>query len=243
MRDPRFPFDIMKREHDFQIEYYAERVEKNRNQPAKVQSAFHNNCRYLSLETCIRTYSLGEDIANMSEWLVRSITHLQGIIENIPENNMRLSETDHSEFTWQISLAHLLGLKSSTEQMGDLERALSPLSRDVFLQVLAGQEEIHSDGLYLPNMYQGAYDALHSDTPEQALEHLKKHMKSWYPKRQACLWYGYHKFTDEGARYYGYWAFEAAAIAYLKGVDDRELRESPYYPADMVDYARARGIT
>ena len=35
--------------------------------------------------------------------------------------------------------------------------------------------------------------------------------------------------------YCGYWAFEAAAIAYLDDLDDTELRQSPYYPKDMVN--------
>jgi len=31
---------------------------------------------------------------------------------------------------------------------------------------------------------------------------------------------------------------EAAAIAYLDDLDDTELRQSPYYPKDIVDWAR-----
>lgn len=38
--------------------------------------------------------------------------------------------------------------------------------------------------------------------------------------------------------FYGYWCFEAAAVAYLKNIDDSSLRRFIYYPKDMIDYAR-----
>ena len=38
----------------------------------------------------------------------------------------------------------------------------------------------------------------------------------------------------------GHWALEVAALAVLYGWEDRALRASPHYPADLVDYARGR---
>lgn len=40
--------------------------------------------------------------------------------------------------------------------------------------------------------------------------------------------------------FYGYWCFEAAAVAYLKNIDDSRLHRFIYYPKDMIEYARAK---
>ena len=40
----------------------------------------------------------------------------------------------------------------------------------------------------------------------------------------------------------GYWCFEAAAVAYLKNIDDSTLHRFIYYPKDMIAYARSQLI-
>ena len=42
--------------------------------------------------------------------------------------------------------------------------------------------------------------------------------------------------STEGA-YFGYWAFEAGAVAYLYGIDDNQISHM-VYPKDLVAYAR-----
>ncbi len=47
-------------------------------------------------------------------------------------------------------------------------------------------------------------------------------------------WYDTHKCDDDELLYYGYWCFEAAAIAKRLELDDTLIRDNKYYPKDLV---------
>ena len=82
-------------------------------------------------------------------------------------------------------------------------------------------------------------EAMRGETKEEQLEELTAYLKDWYHKMVGMSDLEYQSHLDpEQNGYCGYWAFEAAAIAYLDDLDDTELRKSPYYPKDMVDWAR-----
>ena len=82
-------------------------------------------------------------------------------------------------------------------------------------------------------------EAMRGETKEEQLEELTAYLKDWYHKMVGMSDLEYQSHLDpEQNGYCGYWAFEAAAIAYLDDLDDTELRQSPYYPKDMVDWAR-----
>ena len=82
-------------------------------------------------------------------------------------------------------------------------------------------------------------DAIRGETKEEQLKSLNAYLKDWYHEMvgMSDLEYQSHRDPEQNG-YCGYWAFEAAAIAYLDDLDDTELRQSPYYPKDMVDWAR-----
>lgn len=62
---------------------------------------------------------------------------------------------------------------------------------------------------------------------------LEKYLKEdWYNKEYEC--YEAHK-SDQNI-YYGYWSFEAGAIAKILNLDDSNLKNVPYYPYDLVHY-------
>ena len=64
---------------------------------------------------------------------------------------------------------------------------------------------------------------------------LEKYLKEdWYNKEYEC--YEVHK-SDQNI-YYGYWSFEAGAIAKILNLDDSNLKNVPYYPYDLVHYKR-----
>ena len=60
---------------------------------------------------------------------------------------------------------------------------------------------------------------------------LAKYLKAdWYNKEYEC--YEAHKSSQN--IYYGYWSFEAGAIAKILNLDDSNLKNMPYYPYDLV---------
>ncbi len=82
-------------------------------------------------------------------------------------------------------------------------------------------------------------DAIREKDKAKKLAILNAYLKDWYHEMVGMSDLEYQSHLDpEQNGYCGYWAFEAAAIAYLDDLDDTELRQSPYYPKDMVDWAR-----
>ncbi|WP_395593661.1 PoNe immunity protein domain-containing protein [Pseudomonas sp. B26140] len=68
----------------------------------------------------------------------------------------------------------------------------------------------------------------------------KKYCSQWYPAFKQAPWHDTHLQGEEG-NYVGYWAFEAGAIAFLYGIDDRKI-DHMVYPKDLVEYARSVAI-
>ena len=57
--------------------------------------------------------------------------------------------------------------------------------------------------------------------------------KDWYKGHKQAFWHNLHK---NDAAYFGYWSFEAGAVAKILGIDDGSLKDVPYYPYDLVHY-------
>lgn len=66
-------------------------------------------------------------------------------------------------------------------------------------------------------------------------ESLEKYLRGWYKGSQESSWYDTHKIKDDNL-YYGYWCFEAGAIAKRLGFDDSDLQNEQYYPYDLVHF-------
>lgn len=70
-----------------------------------------------------------------------------------------------------------------------------------------------------------------------ACEALKKYLQEqWYEIHRECAWYDSHKSSQNV--YYGYWSFEAGAIAKILNIDDSSLKDVAYYPYDLVHYKK-----
>lgn len=68
---------------------------------------------------------------------------------------------------------------------------------------------------------------------QRSAEPIKTYLSRWYSSNRSSGWYDTHKFDDDELLYYGYWCFEAAAIAKRLGLDDTMLLKSKYYPIDL----------
>ncbi|BAK75938.1 protein of unknown function [Pseudogulbenkiania sp. NH8B] len=152
-----------------------------------------------------------------------------------------LGDLDHYEQLMQlIGLCYLLHRQ-------DLLPRLAALQDGWF----AGEDTLYEDliGYALPDRYDvdhwhhcDAYrdivNSAYGDAPVERLADLSQYVKRWYKTSMKGLpWHNTHLEPNQ-AGYYGYWCFEAGAVAFLQGLDDSKLREFPYYPKDMVDWAR-----
>ena len=89
------------------------------------------------------------------------------------------------------------------------------------------------------------YKAIHAETPKDTLKFLDEYLRRWYDglRKAGNVYIDIHLLQQGDSRdcctFHGYWCFEAAAVAYLKNIDDSTLHRFMYYPKDMVEYARA----
>lgn len=67
---------------------------------------------------------------------------------------------------------------------------------------------------------------------ENKTEVLKEYLSGWY--REDCGCYEAHKSRQN--IYYGYWSFEAGAVAKILKLDDTGMEHTLYYPYDLVHY-------
>jgi hypothetical protein len=76
---------------------------------------------------------------------------------------------------------------------------------------------------------------------------MTKFLHSWYKYFEGASWHNAHlrfgKIEDapDWANYYGYFAWEAAAMVYLYDLDDSAYRNHVLYPKDLVDWAFKQG--
>ena len=66
-------------------------------------------------------------------------------------------------------------------------------------------------------------------------ETFLKYLRGWYISHLHSSWYDSHK-NEEFKLYFGYWCFEAGAIAKRLGIYDSDLQNEQYYPYDMVHF-------
>ena len=93
-----------------------------------------------------------------------------------------------------------------------------------------GSEMEHKDGdLIFPTDFSLLQKAVRNHNSREALQ---EYLSRWY--REDCGCYEAHKSSQK--IYYGYWSFEAGAVAKILQIDDTGMEQMPYYPYDLVHY-------
>jgi hypothetical protein len=144
-------------------------------------------------------------------------------------------------------IVQLIGLAYLLHRRDLIPRIHSFIAGSAYDGVDAMYEELISHALpdrpYLENWYhQKPYIHLLNATDlESAAEksgQLKEYCLAWYPAMTEAPWHNSHlNMTETDGAYFGYWAFEAGAIAYLYNIDDSEI-DHMVYPKDLVAFAR-----
>lgn len=65
---------------------------------------------------------------------------------------------------------------------------------------------------------------------------MARYLAEWYQSSRREDYFNRH---EAGYDFVGYWSWEAAAITLVLGIDDTGYRDMPYFPKDIVDFARA----
>ena len=97
---------------------------------------------------------------------------------------------------------------------------------------------LNIDKLYHGKPYTPLVQAMYRESDAESLADIKAYCQAWYPAMKRVPWHdGHLRMTDTDGDYFGYWAFEAGAVAYLLELDDSSL-DHMVYPKDLVKFAR-----
>ncbi|MBX8488104.1 PoNe immunity protein domain-containing protein [Pseudomonas cichorii] len=112
------------------------------------------------------------------------------------------------------------------------------LYEDLLRKHLPGRADLDE---WYHDLYTPLIRAIYATEPGEASDLLRQYCKEWYPAfgKLQTNWHDSHlDIEGDDGNYVGYWAFEAAAIAFLYGIDDSKV-DHMVYPKDLVEYARS----
>lgn len=102
---------------------------------------------------------------------------------------------------------------------------------ETFITAIGFNNRLAATSLIWPEAYEYLQAANTSPDPKNT-ENLKIFIEGWYTSMKDCGWYDSHKSNHDV--FYGYWCFEAAAIAKLRGIDITTIQDHPEFPIDLL---------
>lgn len=200
----------------------------------------------LAAEHLYITYTAGhpvESLPPLLEALVEHVEHRQQMLAQYEQQPLIAPfaidhwPDEYLECTQLFALCILLGrpdLLARVAAMMDQANfvASDTLYEDLLMRVLPDRHDVDE---WFHDYCTPLVQAIYADTPEEASTLLATYCEGWYAAFEHAPWHDSH--VDDDGRFVGYWAFEAAAIAYLYDIDDSGI-DHRVYPRDLVDYAR-----
>ncbi len=218
------------------IDVLTKRVEKFQNaiQAGQVvQDRFYDIKTAIlksNIEITISHYSSGSDKLIITNSLLESIKSFEEIFTwdvKYPDAGK------YDKLCWIISLAILCEVSiENFKRISNIVRRDNV--KDKLLDFLINSRlnndwPIVSHSYVEPNPYKDVVNF------NSAVE-IKKYLDNiWYQDMKEAYFYDSH--ADEKVNtYFGYWAWEVAAIVKIKGIDDSSLKDQKYYPYDAVHW-------
>lgn len=135
-----------------------------------------------------------------------------------------------------LSLGVLLRIDKS--QMKTLENKIRQENlNDYFvnflLKAIDKEWEMTTQKFVFPNLYESVKSIIEAKENQERIFLLKDYLENkWYRIHNETAWHNSH-LSDQNT-YYGYWAYEAGAVAKILDLEDGALKEQRYYPFDLV---------
>jgi hypothetical protein len=88
-----------------------------------------------------------------------------------------------------------------------------------------------SESMLLEKPKNRILEIIQINNKEDCQKNIKQYLeKEWYQTYKYFGFYNNHKKPENMWLFYGYWAFEVAAIVKIKGLDDSSFQDNKYYP-------------
>lgn len=228
------------------VEFFAEHTFESDSEAQEKSLRARHFQKWIFKEILIR-YTAGHSIdllIPLLETLVDSYEHLQ---KQLAEYNQIPNITPLAIDDWLdqyqecVQVFSLCILLHRTDLLQRFVALIDPagyagddtLYEDLLSKLLPDRYDVDD---WYHDVYTPLIQAIYADDPTEASDLLQQYCDDWYPAFEQAPWHDSHLQGDEGS-YCGYWAFEAAAIAFLYGLDDSGV-EHRVYPKDLVAYAR-----
>ncbi|UPQ78117.1 PoNi-like cognate immunity protein [Flavobacterium azooxidireducens] len=191
--------------------------------------------RYNDLKGSILIASLEITKAHYSNGADKEVVK-QAVLECIPafEDSFQFVSGfgQYDEMIWLVSMAILCDVS-----LEDFQRITAILNRDgvndQLLSFIIKSKEIAWEESNSKVIQEHPYAKA---TNLNSSQDIKNYLdKVWYQGHSDAAWHDTHKNTKVNC-YSGYWAWEAAAIAKIKGIEDSSLKNQKYYPYDAVHW-------
>jgi len=190
-----------------------------------------------SLHTVIAKYSYGENPKDLVNEFLTVITRLeQGWDDEgaTPEDDIHFD--NYVVMLWMLSLGILLDI--SNEDFNRIVTVLDKSNRKDFLfdyLILFKTKNRLVTKKLTYEVYKPLFDICNSTEKSGVTEKLKIFLdKKWYKGMKRAYWYENH--NSKADTFFGYWSFESGAIAKIFDLDDTSIKDSNFYPYDLVHW-------
>ncbi len=208
-----------------------------------------------TFSTFMLQYTAGEPLEELQQSLTTVVAahekaafYVQEYAQDPAFPPLRFIEIDEYERAIQIiSLCYLLRRQDLLPRVAALFD-LSHAQKDTLYEDLLSYElenRYDVDRWYHDVPYRDLINSMYRETEKESISDVQRYLKIWYPAFERAPWYNSHlnMGDDNCGAYFGYWALEAGAIAYLLELDDSSFREHLVYPKDLVAFARQADST
>ncbi|EOP23545.1 MULTISPECIES: PoNe immunity protein domain-containing protein [Bacillus] len=176
-------------------------------------------------------YSAGCSIQTIRDFLPEVINIMEKVWNK---------ESGYIRMLWMISIAVMLNVEDK-----EFNRLIAMVRKEglndyLINYFIAFRNSEPSDfyeqsEFYVQYLYFKLKEVIESNkiSQENSIKNLEKYIKEyWYKGHLEEAWYDAHE--NKHDIYSGYWSFESGAIAKILKLDDSTLKDSSYYPYDMV---------
>lgn len=236
----------MSRELIMSKEYFLDEISYDSNIVKEWESENINDVKYPHMlfydifmkhyELLFLLYSGGLEISLINKQITIVISSLEKYTNCEKSISWNFEEIDdYNKSLWLVSLAILL--KVNDDQFNRLLVCIGNEGKDELFEALIATR-IKGRKKAKKLIYVKEYHLL-LDATKGAHNgiNIQQFLLSWYGNMKDCYWHDNHKGKDGGG-FFGYWCWEAAAVAVAFNIDDARFRDMKYYPKDMVDFAR-----
>lgn len=202
-----------------------------------------------SLELILYSYSAGIDVVELTKYFPKVVESLQ-ILAKHHINFHKSNECDghlvpHLELTtdeyWEaLQLVCFAILFAQPEHLPIIMDILvyENDEQDALLDKLVSPwlQDRDISNIYLRQLPYRKLDKVFAAKEEDRPKLMFQYMEEWYGASKREPYHDRHK----SSFFPGYWSLEAAAVTIILRIDDSCYRDKPYYPKDLVDYARSQ---